>query len=291
MATSSSTNDMAIGSDEMLISLKATAHLRFQDPHSDIVVARAGTIDTSGKAIKNHERGQDVLVFMQKGTSQSCDISRAKARASRVCLMPPDMSYADAASMVYPFVTGLTILQTQLGIEFPSPSIGLARTVGSVPTALILGGERALADALTQLLHLALPGTSILVACRVEDTSHPEPFEEAVRPFCHRALENGAVYSIDAAAPDLLEHLQAAVDTYGASLQLVLDAGEEVTRWPGIMGMLDGGGKFVDCTRVHVDAGTHEDNCLSKVMATLEKLLDEGKLRPPICNDMYTTTL
>lgn len=288
MTTAKLTSRKMGESRTITVSLKAFAHIRAQGQSSAVMVAGAGIVETLGNAIHSYEFGESVVVLMRE-TQQISKTDRVTADASNACRIPPGMSFEDAVSLVYPFAAGLKILQDELGLGFPPRTMN--RDVKDVPAALLLGGECALAQTLTQLLYIASPTTNILVACRAEDNGSTDDQEEAVRPFCFRAVENGAKYGIDAAAPDLIEHLQAAIDGYGGPLKLILDGGGEVAKREEIKSLLHEDGKLVDCTRVQVGCGTLEKKDLSKVMASLEKLMVDGKLRPPVCTDIYVRTL
>lgn len=286
MTLRDSTNSGMVEQQAITINLKALAHLRTHGQSSNVVVAGAGIIEALGNKTNDYGLGDSVVVLMQE--KQRPENHQVVAYASSTCRIPPDVSFEDAVSMVYPFAIGLAILQNQLTITFPPSSSGSLDK--EVPAAVILGGERALAQALTQLLHIALPTTGILVACRAEDTRLPGQTEEAVRPFCGRAVENGAKYAIDAAAPDLVEHLRAATDAYGGPLKLILDVGGEVVRRSEILDLLHEGGKFVDCTQVQFRAEMLGKDGTNELMTSLGKLMVESKLRPPLSTDMYTTT-
>lgn len=226
------------------------------------------------------------MVYIQE--THQIHASQVKAHVSEVCLMPPDTSYGDAALMVYPFISGLRILHRELGISLASMKPD--SDISDVRTALILGGEGALANAITQLFCIALPSTSLLVACRMEEEVPPKVSQEAVRPFCIRAIEIGAKYSIDASAPNLLEHLRLAIVAYGGSLRLILDATGEIKRPPEILDLLEASGKFVDCTQRNVIAAIPQ-NDEGATMTCLGRLLAANMLRPPLRSDMFATTL
>lgn len=275
----------AAGHDEVIAELKATAHLRLADGSNTILVAGAGMVDINGGgAGEQYEASPRVMILLQE--RQQLQGNRLEAHVSNVCPIPPHLSFEDAAAMVYPFKSSLDVLHREMGV-----SVGSMKPddeVEEVKTALILGGESAVGNALIQLLRMFMPSTDLIVTCRAEEEA-PKEWEEAVRPFCSRAVELGAKYAIDASAPDLLGHLQAAIPMYGDSLKMTFDATGEFSRRPELLGLLEASG-IVDCTRKAIDPTLfQESDRLS--MTDLGLILAGHELRPPLCNDMFVTAL
>jgi len=285
MADTQNSNAAAASHNEVFVRLKATAHLQNAGQAGSIIVAGAGVIEEpNGTAEK-----KNVMVCITSST-QEVQVDRIiKAQVSDLCPIPQGISFEDAASIVYPFITSLEILHRKLGIH------PIGNNTKGISMVLILGGESAIANAFIQLLRITMPATPLLVACRAEEDkdSPPKDFEEVVRPFCRRATESGARYSIDASAPDLVQHLRAAVDAYGGggggggSLEVILDATGEAARRPEVMELLGGGGTFVDCSQ----ALSADSDRGASWMGTLGELLESHTLRPPLCNDMFVTTV
>lgn len=285
MAWSGLENSVSLGQDEIFVDLKATAHLRLADQDRSILVAGAGVLSVhGGRAVaEQHTESKNVMVTIRR--TQQIKDGRIKVHVSDTCPVPPDMSFEDAAIMVYPYLSGLSILYRELGLSLDTMEPD--EEVDKVPTALILGGESAIGNTLVQLLRIVLPSAELLVTCRANEEQPPQEWEEAVRPFCRRAVEMGAKYAIDGSAPELMAHLQAAIPAYGGSVKMTFDATGEFARRPEVMGLLEASG-IVDCTQAAVERAEDDDRVS---MANLGKIFAVYKLQVPLCSDMFVAAV
>lgn len=96
------------------------------------------------------------------------------------------------------------------------------------------------------------------------------------------------MYAIDASAPDLVQHLRAAISEYGGSLGLIIELTREVARRPEIPELLEPGGNFIDSTQANLCAAVPR-NDEAVTMQALGEILRAHSLKPPSCNDMFLT--
>ena len=171
----------------------------------------AGVVESCGALVDGFNPGDEVLALFSIGEDNRSAAfqSHAVVDVSMVCHKPPDMSFADAASIPLAFVTALHTIRK--GFHLPKTWAGTPlessqdAAAASPRRFYIFGGNSPAGASAVQLLRHVCPEARIGATIYGEDKERL--LQEAIR-----MVEIGVNYAIDGAAPETVEELRRTIN-------------------------------------------------------------------------------
>ncbi|KAK3369342.1 chaperonin 10-like protein [Lasiosphaeria ovina] len=243
----------------------------------------AGVVEAVGADVRRFAVGDRVLAMFSPAANRTASFqTHAVLREQKVARIPDAWSFEEAAGLATCYMTAVVGLG--LGLAMPLPFLTDSSPNTFQPSSvLVVGGSSALGAATLQLLRLALPPSTVILA-----TSSPKHHSHLVSAL-------GATAALDRNSPELAAQARAAcpggrgvdaiIDAVGGASDTVFDAldpagprryaqvwtgGPEIVAPAGIDSVLFRGR---DLPRVYGAADP---------MPALQRLLEQGAYKLPL---------
>lgn len=224
-----------------------------------------GVIDAIGEQVKGvFKQGDEVLacLYVHWSSSDLLPGQLIASDAQLVCAKPSRLSL-EVAVKVAGTLELVAAIMAEGFPEEPHPA-----HTGAVPTVLITGGETLVGAVLAYALKRQSEDIHIYATCTGKN-------DDELHSLCGRLVGHvRAMYAIDAAAPDLLEHLQAASEGYEGSkgIEVIIDLDGLTKRRPSLKELLIGRKVLVEESSFSVE-GDLTEGLLNGRMQAIGNLL------------------